>query len=41
MYSLPPVSLRHDAAKMKVAKNKAESSALARLPNQDQASKCA
>ncbi len=39
--SQPPVSSRHGAAKMKVANNTAESSALARLPNQDQASKCA
>ncbi len=40
-YSQPPVSSRHGAAKMKVAKKNAESSALARLPNQDHASKCA
>jgi hypothetical protein len=39
-YSQPPVSSRHGAAKMKVAKHTAESSALARLPNQDHASKC-
>jgi hypothetical protein len=40
-YSQPPVSSRHGASKMTFAKNTAESSALARLPNQDQASKCA
>ncbi len=38
-YSQPPMILRHGTAKRKVAKNTAESSALARLPNQDYASK--
>ena len=40
-YSQPPVSSRHGASKMTFAKSTAESSALARLPNQDQASKLA
>jgi hypothetical protein len=39
--SQPPVSLCHGVAKMTVAKNTAESSALVRLPIQDHAFKCA
>ena len=38
-YSQPPVSSRHGASKMTFAKSTAQSSALARLPNRDQASK--
>ena len=40
-YSQPPVSSRHGASKMTFSKSTAESSTLARLPNQDQASKLA
>ena len=40
-YSQPPVSSRHGASKMTFAKSTDESSDLARLPNQDQASKYA
>ena len=40
-YSQPPVSSRHGASKMTLSKSTAESSTLARLPNQDQASKLA